>query len=154
METDRLTRWMTLGANFGVLVGLLLLVGEIRQTNSIAKAEAANALTQNYLMFMQMHRDPRQIAAFHRSDGEWEQMNFEERFLIGSTGGAFLKILETAYYQHKFGVYENDQFASDVALLDSGLEQSWVRRIWQQSADSYSEEFRNFVNERLEKLDR
>lgn len=45
MDTEKVNKWLTLGANVGVLIGLLLLVPEIRQTNSIAKAEAINALT-------------------------------------------------------------------------------------------------------------
>lgn len=33
METDRLNRWLTFGANVGVLFGLFLVAYEIRQTN-------------------------------------------------------------------------------------------------------------------------
>ena len=154
METDRLTRWLTLGANLGVLIGLLLLVGEIRQTNNIAKAEAVNALTQNYLTILQMQRDPRHIAALDRSEVGWEQLTTEEQILLSSVGAAIFKIFETAYYQRKFGVYEDEQLASDVSMLDVSLETPWLRRQWQSTADMHSEEFRGFVNERLEKLER
>ena len=150
METDRLTRWLTLGANLGVLIGLLLLVGEIRQTNSIAKAEAVNAITQNYLTILQMQRDPRHIAALDRAEVDWEQLTKEEQILLSSVGAALFKIFETAYYQHKFGVYEDDQLASDLTMLDYSLEAPWLIRQWHFSAEMHSKEFRDFVNERLE----
>lgn len=38
MDADRLNRWLSLGANVGVLVGLVFLVLEIQQANRIAIA--------------------------------------------------------------------------------------------------------------------
>ncbi len=40
MDTDRLNRWLTLGANIGVLVGFIFLIVEIRHTNDLARASA------------------------------------------------------------------------------------------------------------------
>lgn len=40
MDTDRLNRWLALGANIGVLVGVIFLVVEIRHTNDLARANA------------------------------------------------------------------------------------------------------------------
>ena len=40
MDSDRLNRWLALGANTGVLVGLIFLVVEIRHTNDLARASA------------------------------------------------------------------------------------------------------------------
>ncbi len=34
MDSDRLNRWLTLGANLGVLVGIIFLAVEIRQTQA------------------------------------------------------------------------------------------------------------------------
>jgi hypothetical protein len=52
MEKDRINRWLTLGANFGVIAGILLLVYELRQNNELMGAEARyNRLivnTENY----------------------------------------------------------------------------------------------------------
>jgi hypothetical protein len=35
LDFDRLNKWLTLGANLGVLVGIILLVMEIRQNQEI-----------------------------------------------------------------------------------------------------------------------
>ncbi len=40
MDTDRLNRWLALGANIGVLGGLIFLVVEIRHSNDLARASA------------------------------------------------------------------------------------------------------------------
>lgn len=39
MNTDRLNRWLTFGANVGVLIGLVILILEIRQSSAIAEAQ-------------------------------------------------------------------------------------------------------------------
>ena len=38
MDSDRLNRWLTLGANLGVLAGIFFLAAEIQQSNRIAIA--------------------------------------------------------------------------------------------------------------------
>ena len=43
MNLDRLNRWLTLGANLGVLLGLGALIVEINQSNAIAIAEMEQA---------------------------------------------------------------------------------------------------------------
>lgn len=49
MDSDRLNRWLTLGANLGVLVGLALLVVEIRQSNQLALAQIEQTRSDSLL---------------------------------------------------------------------------------------------------------
>ena len=39
MDSDRLNRWLTLGANIGVLVGIIVLAVEIRQNSDLARLQ-------------------------------------------------------------------------------------------------------------------
>lgn len=45
MEPDRLNRWLTLGANLAVLVGLVFLVIEIKQNNDMVMAQTRSAIS-------------------------------------------------------------------------------------------------------------
>ena len=40
MNTAKVNRWLTLGANFGVLVGIIFLAFELQQNNELLKAQA------------------------------------------------------------------------------------------------------------------
>ena len=40
LDSDRLNRWLTLAANFGVLIGIIFLVVEVRQNNTALNAQA------------------------------------------------------------------------------------------------------------------
>lgn len=42
MSTDKLGRWLTLGANIGVIAGLILVAVQINQNTAITKAQMAN----------------------------------------------------------------------------------------------------------------
>jgi hypothetical protein len=55
MKSDKLNRWLTLGANFGVVIGLLLLVLEYRESQNMAETEAAvRRLNQIQEAFVEM----------------------------------------------------------------------------------------------------
>lgn len=47
MDPNQLNRWLTLGANAGVLVGLALLVLEINQNNNLVRAQIEQARSQD-----------------------------------------------------------------------------------------------------------
>jgi hypothetical protein len=42
MDSDRLNRWLSLGANIGVLVGIIFLAVEIRQNSDLARLQFAD----------------------------------------------------------------------------------------------------------------
>lgn len=51
MDSERINRWLTLGANIGVLIGLLLLVIEIRQSNLLALAQIEQSRSDSLLQW-------------------------------------------------------------------------------------------------------
>lgn len=49
MDTDRLNRWLSLGANVGVVIGIALLILEINQNTEMMRAQMAQARSENLL---------------------------------------------------------------------------------------------------------
>ncbi len=53
MTADSISRWLTLGANIGVLIGIILLVVELDQNATVMKAQISNARSsQSIDLFM------------------------------------------------------------------------------------------------------
>jgi hypothetical protein len=153
MDTDRLNRWLALGANLGVLVGLLLLVAEIRQTNVIARAEAINEMTQNTYTILQGYRDSRNIAALDRvEEVGWDELTGEEQLLLSSVEAMVMSHMQNAYYQHELGIYDDGQFEAILWNMDQSLQSAWRRTNWEYAKASYTQEFRTFVENRLEAM--
>lgn len=52
MNTDRLNRWLALGANIGVLIGLLLLIYEMRQNSELMRAQISMERTNTNMQIL------------------------------------------------------------------------------------------------------
>lgn len=52
MNTDKLNRWLALGANVGVLIGLILLVYEVRQNSSLMQAQISMERTNTNMQIL------------------------------------------------------------------------------------------------------
>jgi hypothetical protein len=52
VKADKLNTWLTLGANIGVLIGLLLLVVELDQNSDVVRAQIHQARSDNFETFM------------------------------------------------------------------------------------------------------
>jgi len=52
MNTDRLNRWLALGANVGVLIGLILLVYEVRQNSDLMRAQISMERTTTNMQIL------------------------------------------------------------------------------------------------------
>ena len=42
MKADAINRWLTLGANLGVLIGIFLLIAELNQNSTLMRAQIFN----------------------------------------------------------------------------------------------------------------
>ena len=49
MDTGKLNRWLTLGANLGVLIGIILILLELNQNSSLMRAQLTQARADNIL---------------------------------------------------------------------------------------------------------
>ncbi len=75
MDTDRLNRWLTLGANLGVLTGIILIIIELNQNADLMRAQMVQSRADNLVNSyeVRMHSDywP-EIASKQRAAGSYE----------------------------------------------------------------------------------
>ncbi len=65
MTTERVNTWLSLGANFGVIVGLLFLAFEINQSTKITAAAASDSVVDGYnVLNMAVISDPQVARIF------------------------------------------------------------------------------------------
>ena len=71
MESTKLNSWLTLAANIGVILGLLLLVVEIRQNTAASRAQTAQAIidsSRNFLVGIAMDENFARLRESGQSD--------------------------------------------------------------------------------------
>ena len=117
MNADSLNRWLTLGANIGVLVGILLLIAELNQNSTLMRAQIFNERGgQGIEQFMTVAASPELSEITTRlRDGDWP--NDPAPFLaLTSTQQSqywwFLRAdrfrVENLLYQQALGILEYD----------------------------------------------
>jgi hypothetical protein len=114
LDSDRLNRWLTLGANLGVLVGLILLIFEIEQNSDLVRAEIEQSRSESYVAWLRQGAANDQILELFVSMDTLEG-SFGERFkqLEPIERMRFRQILEARFYDYEnlFAQYE-DGFVS------------------------------------------
>ena len=117
MNADALNRWLTLAANVGVLIGLLLLVAELNQNSTLMRAQIFNErASQGIDQFMTMAESPAlsEITAILRS-ADWPDDPAAFSRLTATQQSQYRWYLrsdrfriENLLYQQILGILEND----------------------------------------------
>lgn len=109
---DRINRWLTLAANFGVIAGLLVLAYEIQQNTNIARASAYRDHQQDIAAWREMtivSPDLSRLYAIYVRDG-LDAMEGDERGrarrMINNIMGAY----ENAWFAWRYDVLDDEQW--------------------------------------------
>jgi len=141
LNLDKLNSWFTLGANLGVLFGILFLVVEVQQNNLIARAQIrmdiADSMHENIAMFSSQEGVSIQ-AKLQRG----EDLTLEDEIWLVWTFRNELKAWESVAYQHAIGFYDQ-------------VEMETYREIWKLRAQNckdrfgelFLETYQSFVNQ-------
>ena len=111
MNTKNLSQWLTLGANLGVLIGIILLVAELNQNSTLMRAQIFNDRTdQGISQFMTM--------------AESSELSEIDRILSSSgfpdNAAAFSKLTDTQKYQY-YWLIRADRYRVENLLYQQSL---------------------------------
>jgi len=152
MDSDRLHRWITLAANLGVLVGIFLLLIELRQNTESAELQAAQSyVALSHELDFRLVDDPSLIALFYTSPDERtpEEVWRLDRWYFGS-----LRTWENGYYLYRKGVLDDELWAGQKAFMGDLLRSSdELRDYYQTKREYFSESFTAYLDRLLEAKD-
>ena len=153
VDADRLNRWITLGANIGVLAGIIFLGLEIRQNTLVAKIDSANTLEQNLRsMTMSIWSNPDFARLLKVGiDGDLTDLTAVESLQLRVFYEQVLRGWQNSYYQYRAGTLDEDIWQAqklgleNTFVMDSGLNQHWQATNFQ-----YTEAFNAMLTSWLE----
>ena len=110
MESERLNRWLTLGANLGVLIGILLLVFELNQNRDLVRAQIRNELSQGVIDLLRSRAENEQLAdiLFRAENGE--ELSPLESSRYTHFHRAFFRYVANVHYQYRQGLYDDSEY--------------------------------------------
>jgi len=140
--SSRIQSWLTLAANLGVIVSILLLAYEINQSTNATIAAASEGLTEHSLAFTSARLDNEVVArATYKSRHGQELDEFEHDQLVLLQHMNF-RLFESAYLQFDRGLYEKSEWERYERIIASLLNKNQhAIEMWSETSGGWSADF-------------
>ena len=141
MDSERLNRWLSLGANIGVLVGIGLLIFELQQNREMIRAQTRTQLAQGVSELLTANMSDAAYASILHRGNRGEQLTDLEQYQYDRHRNAFIAYNENVVYQYKIGLYDTDEFSHHIARIAGDLDRyPGIRKHWCKNRDGMSED--------------
>ena len=145
MDTDRLNRWMTLGANIGVLIGIVLLVVEVRQNNENLVAQARATYHASFADLWGMAAEESRLAEILGKELGGESLTRAEFVQLSAYFTKGLLINQWSYIE-----LPAEESAANLLYLKGTFEQFPTQRwVWENRQSFFNTEFVDYVNQNI-----
>ena len=150
MDSDKLNRWLTLGANIGVLIGIILLIVELDQNRDMMRAQTRNELARALPEVLGIPASDNALAdALIRADNG-ESLSPAETLQVAMWNELSFRYWENVHYQYRQGLYDESEFSRHKDTMRSVIERNpRLERFWCAERLLYSEPFMQFIDEML-----
>ncbi len=133
MESDKVNRWLTLGANIGVLIGIILLVVELDQNREMIRAQTRNDISQQLANRLLIVGSNSQMASVKRRAEAGEELTADEEHQYFLYLVANMRDWENIHYQYRHGTFDDNEFEAEkvawqfVITRNKAFGRSWCR---------------------------
>ena len=148
MDSDRLNRWLTLGANLGLLIGIILLVIEIDQNRDMMRAQIRNEMARSLTDFLSFPIGDHEFADTLIRAGAGEPLTATEDLQINAWHDLVFRYWENSHYQYRQDLYDESEFSRSVDAIAAVIgENPSMYRYWCKERLLYSALFMEFMDE-------
>lgn len=142
MNADKLTKWGTLAANVGVLIGLALVLAELNQNRTVMRAQIRHELSASIVDMLHTEAAYPQLADILRRAEDGEMLTPTEQLQFNRRTNALLRYWEDVHYQYRLGLYDRSEFEAHRRVWAvSFASTQQVRSYWCAVREWYSPEF-------------
>lgn len=133
MDADKVNRWLTLGANLGVLLGIGLLVYEINQATLTTRADMASSHQDRWVAIDLSWQDSEFAATWAKAMEAPEELTVAEMVQLNGFMWAFCDHVNTTRILWRLGVLESPSITADQTIttnayifLGNRYSRAWV----------------------------
>jgi hypothetical protein len=153
LKGEKLNSWLSLGANLGVVIGLVLLVTEIRQNTDMMEAQINHSRTETAMSEQQGIFNSEFMPAILVKVDKGEQLAAEEIRRYQSYFRGFNRNLDNQLWQYNRGFLGNNIPRSLRGAVRAVIGSSQVGiDQWESTKESYTDEYIAFVDEAIADL--
>lgn len=147
MASERLNRWVTLGANVAVLVGIVLIIAELNQNHEMMRASTRNEISQGELALLTSMASNSDLVGVLLRAGQGKELSDAERFSVTVQSEAVFRLWQNVHYQGRNGLYDEEEFLKHLDTMRWVLSHSpWLVNYWCESRAIYPTVFVNEID--------
>ncbi len=113
MDSDKANRWLTLGANIGVLIGIILLVVELDQNREMIRAQSRSDISRHISDHLALIGSNSQTASLMRRAEAGEELSADEEAQQFYLFTSNKRMWENIHYQYRLGMFEEQEFEAE-----------------------------------------
>lgn len=141
MNSDRIKSWLSLIANFGVLIGIALVILELNQNREAIQAQTRTELSNTVVELLTANMGEGQYADILHRGNIGEPLTDVEKYQYWRHRAAFLEYHENVFYQYQLGLFDDSEFVRQAAVIRDDLSQfPGYGKIWCEQRDRMSPE--------------
>lgn len=105
-----MTHWLSLGANLGALVGIILLIMQLQQNRELTRAQVRHELAMAIVELLQTPASNQQLADVLYRANSGQELTPGELYQFELRTNALLRYWEDVHYQYRVGLYDEIEF--------------------------------------------
>ena len=124
MSDKRPAQWLSLVANVGALIGLLLIVVQLQQNRDLMRAQIRHDLAMGIVELLNTPAANSQLASVLRRGELGEALTPDEQFQFEVRSNALLRYWEDVHYQYRQGLYDEVEYSAQQEAWKGTLSRS------------------------------
>ncbi len=137
-----MTRWLTIVANFAILVGLVLVLVELNQNRLMMRAQIRHDLSMGIVEMLNTPANNRQLSDLLYRAESGEELSGPDLFQFQLRSNALFRYWENVHYQYRLGLYDRTEFEKQRDAWEAFFARSQAHRdYWCAVRTLYSAEF-------------
>lgn len=150
---DKLNPWMALVTNIGVLLGVVLLLVELQQNTRAIKSQTEYANISEWIALSREYAlSPDLVGIVIRGNEGLENLTPEEHGRYYQYLSSYIMITEVSFNSIEDNTFDYDEVANRRFILQA-FSSPGARAYWDAAKFSYTERFRNYMDEVLAEAD-
>jgi len=137
-----LTRWLALGANIAVLIGIALVIVELSQNREMMRAQTRHEMAMGIVDLLETPASNEQLASVLFRGQSGGRLSPTEWYQFQLRTNALFRYWEDVHYQYRVGLYDDVEFSRQRDAWKASMTHSHLGKIyWCQVRKLYSPEF-------------
>ena len=121
LKSDRLNHWLTLGANLGVLVGIILLIMELDQNREMMRAQVRHDIASQTIDELRALASDAVLTNIIIRQNSGEELSEAEELQARTHRYAAFRTWENLNFQYRLGLFDEEEYRAHT--------EGWVRLI-------------------------